>query len=114
MNSKGSKERSAQSDDERLLVGLESLLEEEGIELDGEALDDSELDSLFDEDDEAGELPKAFIVPAPNATPSLEELQAFMGEHVASYKLVREMQVVEAIPKSASGKILRRELREQA
>jgi acyl-CoA synthetase (AMP-forming)/AMP-acid ligase II len=66
------------------------------------------------EDDEAGELPKAFIVPAPNATPSLEELQAFMGEHVASYKLVREMQVVEAIPKSASGKILRRELREQA
>ena len=62
-------------------------------------------------DDEAGELPKAFIVAAPNSTPMLDELQAFMSEHVASYKLVREIEMVDAIPKSPSGKILRRELR---
>jgi len=62
-------------------------------------------------DDEAGELPKAFIVAAPNSTPTLDELQAFMSEHVASYKLVREIEMVDAIPKSPSGKILRRELR---
>lgn len=63
-------------------------------------------------DDEAGELPKAFVVPAGEQAPSIEEVQAFMEKHVASYKQIRLMQVVKAIPKSASGKILRRELRE--
>ena len=62
-------------------------------------------------DDEAGELPKAFIVFRPGETVTLEELQAFMREHLVSYKLVRQMEIVDSIPKSASGKILRRELR---
>lgn len=66
-------------------------------------------------DDEAGELPKAFIVPADaSSPPSLDDVQQFMGEHVASYKLVRIIEVLDAIPKSASGKILRRELRARA
>lgn len=61
-------------------------------------------------DGEAGEVPKAFIV-APGDQPTLKELQEFMAEQVASYKLVREIEFIDAIPKSASGKILRRELR---
>ena len=66
-------------------------------------------------DDEAGELPKAFIVPAdPAKVPSLDDIQSFMSDHVASYKLIRLTEVLEAIPKSASGKILRRELRERS
>lgn len=64
-------------------------------------------------DDEAGELPKAFIVPAPGTSPSAEELQAFVAEHVATYKQIRLVEFVESIPKSASGKILRRMLRDQ-
>ncbi|MEZ5738347.1 MAG: hypothetical protein R3E68_02035 [Burkholderiaceae bacterium] len=51
------------------------------------------------------------MVLRPGTAPTLEQVQAFMGEHVASYKLVREIEVADAIPKSASGKILRRELR---
>jgi acyl-coenzyme A synthetase/AMP-(fatty) acid ligase len=35
----------------------------------------------------------------------------YVGEHVASYKRIREVEFIDAIPKSASGKILRRELR---
>jgi 4-coumarate--CoA ligase len=62
-------------------------------------------------DEEAGELPKAFVVPVPGQTVDLAELQSFAAEHVASYKLVRALELVEAIPKSASGKILRRQLR---
>ena len=63
-------------------------------------------------DEEAGELPKAFITLAAGAsTPSLEDLQAHVAEHLATYKQVRAFEVLEAIPKSASGKILRRELR---
>jgi len=65
-------------------------------------------------DEEAGELPKAFITLAPGAdAPTLAELQSHVGEHLASYKQVRSFEVLEAIPKSASGKILRRELRDR-
>ena len=62
-------------------------------------------------DDEAGELPKAFVVRAPGTDISIEQIQAFVAEHVATYKQVRLVEFVDAIPKSASGKILRRELR---
>jgi len=65
-------------------------------------------------DDEAGELPKAFIVAAPGAEVTAEELQAYVAEHMASYKQVRIVEFVDAIPKSASGKILRRLLRDQS
>lgn len=59
MNSKSSKEKNANSTDDGLLEGLESLLEEEGIELDDEALDDEELDSIFDDDDDEDVAPTA-------------------------------------------------------
>jgi acyl-CoA synthetase (AMP-forming)/AMP-acid ligase II len=63
------------------------------------------------EDEEAGEIPKAFVVLAGEVTP--DELMAFVGERVSSYKRVRACEVVEEIPKSASGKILRRVLKER-
>ena len=49
----------------------------------------------------------------PGADLTLEELQAFVGEHLVSYKQIRLMEVIDLIPKSASGKILRRELRDR-
>ena len=64
-------------------------------------------------DDAAGELPKAFVQVVPGEQLTLEELQAFVGEHLVSYKQIRLMETIEAIPKSASGKILRRELRDR-
>lgn len=64
-------------------------------------------------DESAGELPKAFIVRSPGSDVSAEDLQAFVAEHVASYKQIRLVEFVEEIPKSASGKILRRLLRDQ-
>ena len=62
-------------------------------------------------DDEAGEVPMAFVVRAPGADPSPEDLQAFVAAHVAGYKQLRRLTFVEAIPKTPSGKILRRILR---
>ncbi|MEM9565706.1 MAG: AMP-binding protein [Actinomycetota bacterium] len=62
-------------------------------------------------DDEAGELPKAFVVPVDGKTVTLDDVQALVGEHLVSYKQIRVLEVIDAIPKSASGKILRRELR---
>jgi 4-coumarate--CoA ligase len=64
-------------------------------------------------DDEAGELPKAFIVRAAGAEVAATDLQAFVAEHVATYKQIRVVEFVDEIPKSASGKILRRVLRDR-
>ena len=63
-------------------------------------------------DDEAGELPKAFIVRAAGSEVAAADLQAFVAEHVATYKQIRLVEFVDEIPKSASGKILRRVLRD--
>jgi acyl-CoA synthetase (AMP-forming)/AMP-acid ligase II len=62
-------------------------------------------------DDEAGELPKAFVVA--QAEVDDETLMRFVADQVATYKQVRVIEFIGAIPKSPSGKILRRELRER-
>ncbi|MFC2968406.1 AMP-binding protein [Acidimangrovimonas pyrenivorans] len=64
-------------------------------------------------DDEAGEVPVAFVVPAPGAAPTVEEILAHTGEQLAHYKQPARVIFAETIPKSASGKILRRELKAQ-
>jgi len=64
-------------------------------------------------DDEAGEIPKAFVVRTPGASATAAELMSYVAKHVAGYKKVREIEFVDAIPKSPSGKILRRVLVEQ-
>ena len=63
-------------------------------------------------DDEAGELPKAFVTLKPGATATEADVQAFVAEHVATYKQVHTVEFIDAIPKSPSGKILRRYLRD--
>ena len=62
-------------------------------------------------DDEAGELPKAFVSTPPGESITLEEIQALVAENLVSYKQIRQLEVIEEIPKSASGKILRKDLR---
>ncbi|HVC82937.1 MAG TPA: 4-coumarate--CoA ligase family protein [Chloroflexota bacterium] len=62
-------------------------------------------------DQEAGEIPKAFVVLKGEAT--AEELQAYVAERVAPYKKIRRLEFCAQIPKSASGKILRRVLVDQ-
>ena len=62
-------------------------------------------------DEEAGELPKAFVVK--KAEVSDEELKAYVSERVAPYKKIRAVEFVQQIPKSSSGKILRRVLIDQ-
>jgi len=62
-------------------------------------------------DEEAGEIPKAFVVLRGEAT--AEEILAFVAARVAPHKRIRLLDFVDQIPKSASGKILRRVLIER-
>ncbi|MEP2783735.1 MAG: AMP-binding protein [Pseudoruegeria sp.] len=63
-------------------------------------------------DDEAGEVPIAFVIRTENG-PNNEAIHAHLKESLAPYKQLHQIRFVDAIPKSASGKILRRLLRDQ-
>lgn len=62
-------------------------------------------------DDDRQEIPKAFIVAAPDSGLTAEEVMAFVAGNVAPHKKIRRVEFVDAIPKSTSGKILRKDLR---
>jgi long-chain acyl-CoA synthetase len=59
-------------------------------------------------DAEAGEIPKALVMLRPGEETTVEALIEFVEGRVAGYKKVREVEFVASIPKTASGKILRR------
>ncbi|XP_077301851.1 uncharacterized protein LOC143922475 [Arctopsyche grandis] len=58
-----------------------------------------------------GEVPKAFVVKKKGKSPTAESIMEFVESKVASYKKLGELMFVESIPKSAAGKILRREVK---
>jgi acyl-CoA synthetase (AMP-forming)/AMP-acid ligase II len=65
-------------------------------------------------DPEAGEIPCAFVVLREGFTPSdplKKEMQDFVADRLAHHKQPREIRFIEAVPRTPSGKILRRELR---
>jgi acyl-CoA synthetase (AMP-forming)/AMP-acid ligase II len=61
-------------------------------------------------DEECGEIPRAFVVLKTPAT--ADEIMAYVAARVAPYKKIRRLEFIAAIPKSPSGKILRRVLRD--
>ncbi|MEJ7703111.1 MAG: AMP-binding protein [Geodermatophilaceae bacterium] len=63
------------------------------------------------QDEEGGEIPKAFVVVVSGQEITAEEVMAHVEAHVAPHKKVRAVEFIDAIPKSASGKILRKDLR---
>ncbi|WP_176322552.1 AMP-binding protein [Burkholderia vietnamiensis] len=61
-------------------------------------------------DERTGEAPKLFVVLAPDATIGEAEIVAHCRANLAGYKVPKQIRVVERLPKSTVGKILRREL----
>ncbi|MBX7450271.1 4-coumarate--CoA ligase family protein [Mycolicibacterium sp. 3033] len=61
--------------------------------------------------DEGEEVPKAYVVKQADAELTEDEVIEFVAGQVAPYKKVRQVQFIDAVPKSASGKILRKDLR---
>ncbi|HEY2312907.1 MAG TPA: AMP-binding protein [Streptosporangiaceae bacterium] len=61
--------------------------------------------------EEWGEVVHATIVLAPGVTLTPEEIKAFGKEHLASYKVPRSVDFIEELPRTGSGKILKRQLR---
>lgn len=61
-------------------------------------------------DTEAGERPKAFVVTRPDADLDEAAVRSFVSDRVATYKQIHAVDFIDEVPKSASGKILRRVL----
>jgi acyl-CoA synthetase (AMP-forming)/AMP-acid ligase II len=59
-------------------------------------------------DERAGEVPKAFVVRAGTAAIRADDLMAYVAERVAPHKRLREVEFIDAVPTSPSGKTLRR------
>ncbi|KAH6797142.1 AMP-dependent synthetase and ligase family protein [Perilla frutescens var. hirtella] len=65
-------------------------------------------------DEEAGQIPMAYVVRKPGTTISASQIMEFIAKQVAPYKKIRRVAFVNSIPKSPAGKILRRELVDHA
>jgi acyl-CoA synthetase (AMP-forming)/AMP-acid ligase II len=61
-----------------------------------------------------GEVPRAFVIPRHGAEVVAEDIVAWARERLANFKVPRTVSVVGELPRSASGKVLRRELRREA
>ena len=70
---------------------------------------DAAVIGVHDEDGE--EVPKAFVVLQENASLDEAAVMAFVSERVSPHKKVRKVEFIATVPKSAAGKILRKDLR---
>lgn len=81
----------------------------EAVLLEHPAIADAACSGIVRPDGE--EVPKAYVVLQPEATLTEDEVMEFVADRVAPYKKVRMVEFMEQIPKSATGKILRKDLK---
>ncbi|KAK2661530.1 hypothetical protein Ddye_000104 [Dipteronia dyeriana] len=65
-------------------------------------------------DEEAGQVPLAFVVRQPQSNLNQAQIMDFVAKRVSPYKKIRRVAFINSIPKNPSGKILRKELRKVA
>ncbi len=100
-------------DDEMIVSGGENVFprEVEDLLADHEAVVETAVIGVADE--EYGQRLKAFVVLAGDAEASEDELKAHVKANLASYKTPREVEFLAELPRNATGKVLKRELRER-
>jgi fatty-acyl-CoA synthase len=98
-------------DDEMIVSGGENVFPQEVEELLIATPEVADVAVVGVEDEDFGQRLVAYVVPAPGAGPSEEELKAHVLASLARFKVPREFHFVDELPRNATGKILKRELR---
>jgi fatty-acyl-CoA synthase len=62
------------------------------------------------EDERFGQALKAFVVPRDGKTPSAEELKAHVKKNLARFKVPRDVELLDELPRNSTGKVVKREL----
>jgi acyl-CoA synthetase (AMP-forming)/AMP-acid ligase II len=101
-------------DDEMIVSGGENVFPREVEDLLADHDQIEEVAVVGVEDEEFGQRLKAFVVPRNGNGLTVEAIQDYVKENLARYKVPRDVVFVEELPRNATGKILKRELRTHA
>jgi fatty-acyl-CoA synthase len=101
-------------EDDMIVSGGENLFpgEVEELLITHEAIEEAAVVGVDDE--EFGQRLAAFIVPRPGQTLTEDEVREFVKANLARYKVPRDISFVSELPRTPTGKVLKRELRERA
>ena len=72
----------------------------------------AEVAAIGVDDEKFGQRLRAFVVPCSGKKPSEDELKKYVKSNLANYKVPREIWFLEELPRNATGKVLKRELKE--
>ena len=97
-------------DDDMIVSGGENVFPREVEDLMAEHPACEEVSVVGRSDDEFGQRLTAFVVLRPGQHASEEELKAYVGSHLARYKVPRRVEFLDRLPRSTTGKVLKREL----
>ncbi|KRE26872.1 acyl-CoA synthetase [Mycobacterium sp. Soil538] len=97
-------------DDDMIVSGGENVFPQEVENLLVEHEHVSDVAVVGVDDVEFGKRLRAFIVPAPGASPEAEAMKQYVKDNLARYKVPRDVVFVEELPRNATGKVLRRVL----
>jgi acyl-CoA synthetase (AMP-forming)/AMP-acid ligase II len=98
-------------DDDMIVSGGENVFPAEVEDLLMKHSDISDAAVFGVDDEEFGQRLKAVVVPRDAAKPSADELKAYVKDNLAGYKVPREIEFREELPRTSTGKVLKRELK---
>jgi fatty-acyl-CoA synthase len=97
-------------DDEMIVSGGENVFPREVEDLLADRVEVKEVAVIGVEDEDFGQRLKAFVVLHDDADLGVEEVKDHVKSNLARYKVPREVEFIESLPRNATGKILKREL----
>jgi acyl-CoA synthetase (AMP-forming)/AMP-acid ligase II len=97
-------------DDEMIVSGGENVFPREVEDLLADHDGIKEVAVIGVDDDEFGQRLKAFVVTGDGGDPSEDELKKYVKKNLAGYKVPREIEFLDELPRNATGKVLKREL----
>jgi acyl-CoA synthetase (AMP-forming)/AMP-acid ligase II/uncharacterized membrane protein len=99
-------------DDEMIVSGGENLFPKEVEDTLARHPAVSEAAAIGVDDEKFGQRLRAFVVPSGSKKPSEDELKSHVKKNLANFKVPREIWFLDELPRNATGKVLKRELKE--